>query len=132
MNLFKESLNVRNVVLNDLKRISGKDFKVYYNDLYGRKDSVVRRLKGSFESEGWINKEEWIEWKKEIENIDYEMFKVEFNNINKVLSVGGWENVYRNREMFLMMGKGSIDDFNNIFDSKDYFYIIRIIWRKII
>ena len=127
MNLFKESLEVRNVVLNDLKRISGWDFKVYFNDLYERKDSEVRRLKGSFYSDGWIDKEVWMKWKEELENIDYGMFKVEFSNVNKVLSVGGWKNVNRNREMYVESGKGSIEDFNNIFNSKDYFYIVRII-----
>ena len=130
MNLFKKSLEVRNVILNDLKRISGWDFKVYFNDLYERKDSVVRRLKGSFISDGWINKEEWVKWKGELESIDYGEFKVEFSNVNKVLSVGGWKNVNRNREMYVESGSGSIEDFNNIFDSKDYYYIIRIIWKK--
>jgi hypothetical protein len=130
MNLFKESLNVRNVVLNDLKRISGWDFKVYFNDLYERKDSEVRRLKGSFISDGWIDKEVWMKWKEELENIDYGMFKVEFSNVNKVLSVGGWKNVNRNREMYVENGSGSIEDFNNMFNSKDYFYIVRIIWKK--
>lgn len=130
MNLFKESLEVRNVVLNDLKRISGWDFKVYYNDLYERKDSVVRRLKGSFIIDSWINKEEWMKWKGELESIDYGEFKVEFSNVNKVLSVGGWKNVNRNREMYVESGSGSIEDFNNIFDNKDYCYIIRIIWKK--
>ena len=127
MNLFKESLEVRNVVLNDLKRISGWDFKVYFNDLYERKDSEVRRLKGSFISDGWIDKEVWMKWKEELENIDYGVFKVEFSNVNKVLSVGGWKNVNRNREMYVENGNGSIEDFNNMFNSKDYFYIIRII-----
>jgi hypothetical protein len=130
MNLFKESLEVRNVVLNDLKRISGWDFKVYFNDLYERKDSEVRRLKGSFISDGWIDKEVWMKWKEELENIDYGMFKVEFSNVNKVLSVGGWKNVNRNREMYVENGSGSIEDFNNMFNSKDYFYIVRIIWKK--
>ena len=130
MNLFKESLEVRNVVLNDLKRISGWDFKVYFNDLYERKDSEVRRLKGSFISDGWIDKEVWMKWKEELENIDYGMFKVEFSNVNKVLSVGGWKNVNRNREMYVENGNGSIEDFNNMFNSKDYFYIVRIIWKK--
>jgi hypothetical protein len=130
MNLFKESLEVRNVVLNDLKRISGWDFKVYFNDLYERKDSEVRRLKGSFISDGWIDKEVWMKWKEELENIDYGVFKVEFSNVNKVLSVGGWKNVNRNREMYVENGNGSIEDFNNMFNSKDYFYIIRIIWKK--
>ena len=37
MNLFKESLEVRNVVLNDLKRISGWDFKVLTEDDLGIK-----------------------------------------------------------------------------------------------
>ena len=130
MNLFKEILEVRNVVLNDLKRISGWDFKVYFNDLYERKDSVVRRLKGNFSSDGWVNKEEWVKWKGELESINYGEFKVEFSNVNKVLSVGGWKNVNRNREMYVESGKGSIEDFNNIFNSKDYFYIVRIIWKK--
>ena len=130
MNLFKESLEVRNVVLNDLKRISGWDFKVYFNDLYERKDSEVRRLKGSFISDGWIDKEVWMKWKEELENIDYGMFKVEFSNVNKVLSVGGWKNVNRNREIYVESGNGSIEDFNNMFNSKDYFYIVRIIWKK--
>ena len=130
MNLFKESLEVRNVVLNDLKRISGWDFKVYFNDLYERKDSEVRRLKGNFSSDGWVNKEDWMKWKEELEKIDYGVFKVEFSNINKVLSVGGWKNVNRNREMYVEYGNGSIEDFNNMFDSKDYYYIIRIIWKK--
>ena len=130
MNLFKESLEVRNVVLNDLKRISGWDFKVYYNDLYERKDSVVRRLKGSFMSDSWVNKEDWMKWKEELESIDYGVFKVEFSNVDKVLSVGGWKNVNRNRELYVENGVGSIEDFNNIFNNKDYYWIIRIIWKK--
>lgn len=131
MNLFKKSLEVRNIVLNDLKRISGWDFRVYYNDLYERKDSVVRRLKGIFSSgDGWVNKEDWMKWKGELESIDYGEFKVEFSNVNKVLSVGGWENVNRNRERWVENGKGSIEDFNNIFDNKDYFWVIRIVWKK--
>jgi hypothetical protein len=64
--------------------------------LYERKDSEVRRLKGSFISDGWIDKEVWMKWKEELENIDYGVFKVEFSNVNKVLSVGGWKNVNRN------------------------------------
>ena len=130
MNLFKESLEVRNVVLNDLKRISGWDFKVYYNDLYERKDSVVRRLKGSFMSDSWVNKEDWMKWKEELESIDYGVFKVEFSNVDKVLSVGGWKNVNRNRELYVENGVGSVEDFNNIFNNKDYYWVIRIVWKK--
>ena len=130
MSLFKESLEVRNIILNDLKRISGWEFKVYYNDLYERKDSVVRRLKGSFMSDSWVNKEDWMKWKEELESIDYEVFKVEFSNVNKVLSVGGWKNVNRNRELYVENGVGSIEDFNNVFNNKDYYWVIRIVWKK--
>jgi len=130
MSLFKESLEVRNIILNDLKRISGWEFKVYYNDLYERKDSVVRRLKGSFMSDSWVNKEDWMKWKEELESIDYGVFKVEFSNVNKVLSVGGWKNVNRNRELYVENGVGSIEDFNNVFNNKDYYWVIRIVWKK--
>jgi len=122
------NLNLKDV--NDLKRISGWEFKVYYNDLYERKDSVVRRLKGSFMSDSWVNKEDWMKWKEELESIDYGVFKVEFSNVNKVLSVGGWKNVNRNRELYVENGVGSIEDFNNVFNNKDYYWVIRIVWKK--
>jgi hypothetical protein len=129
MDLFKESLLVRNKVVETLEFISNEKFYIGYNDLYGRKSEVVRRLKGGFGK--WVKREEWIKWKNKLESIsNYENFKIEFNCVDKVNSVGGFKNVEFNRQRFVENGIGSISEFNDRFNNEDYYFVIRIIWNK--
>ena len=128
MNLFKESLLVRNLVLEDLKRISDKECWIDYNDLYERKNEVVRRLKCSWGV--WVRKDEWMNWKNELESISYDGFKIEFSNVNKVNSVGGWEKVDFNKRMFVENGVGSVSEFEDRFNNEDFYFVIRIVWKK--
>ena len=128
MDLFKESLLVRDKVKENIRLISNSSFGIMYNDLYKRKNEVVRRLKCSFGE--WVKKEEWVKWKKELESINYKNFKVEFDCLDKINSVGGFKNVEYNRQRFVENKVGSVDDFNDRFDNEDYYFVIRIIWNK--
>jgi hypothetical protein len=99
--LRKESLKVRDEVLDLLKEISGYEFLVEYNDLYKVKDNYeVRRLKGWFgenermveiiKGSSWFRKiwskvelreDVWKEYKNKLESIDFGSFKVELNSL---------------------------------------------------
>ena len=115
-------------MLEDLKRISDKECWIDYNDLYERKNEVVRRLKCSWGV--WVRKSEWMKWKNELESISYDGFKIEFSNVNKVNSVGGWEKVDFNKRMFVENGVGSVSEFEDRFNNEDFYFVIRIVWKK--
>ena len=86
----KESLIVRNEIIEKLEKELGVKFSYGFNDLYGVKGGVVRRLKG-----GIINDEMIKRWgyncdrkvynelfnkvKEFIENLEFKGFKVELN-----------------------------------------------------
>ena len=128
-NLRNESLKVRNEVVNDLNKISNLKFYINYNDLYKVKNGEVRRLKGCFGE--WLLKSDWVEFKKELEKINYgDDFKIEFNCVNKLMSVGGKKEVEYNRESWVNDNMGSYEEFDDIFNSKDYMFIIKIIYKS--
>jgi len=86
----KESLIVRNEIIDKLEKEFGFKFDYGYNDLYGVKGGVVRRLKGGLISSEMNGRSFWNMDRKEfnelfnkvkgfIENLEFEGFKVEFN-----------------------------------------------------
>jgi hypothetical protein len=85
----KRSLLVRNEIIERLYKELGIRFNFSYNDLYGVKGGVVRRLKGGIISEEMIGRndynniklynEEFNKVKEFIENLEFEGFEIEFN-----------------------------------------------------
>ena len=93
----KGSLLVRNEIIEKLYNELGVNFGFSYNDLYGVKGGVVRRLKGGIWSKEKYERGElsniemynkfFNEVKEFVENLEFEGFKVE---LNKRLNNYGW------------------------------------------
>jgi len=85
----KGSLIVRNEIIEKLYKELGVRFGYSYNDLYGVKGGVVRRLKGRIWNDEIRERNEWSNMKlynelfnkvKEyLESLEFEGFKIEFN-----------------------------------------------------
>ena len=94
----KRSLLIRNEIIEKLDKELGVDIGFSYNDLYGVKGGVVRRLKGSIWSEEmwgrgeYGNNEIFNEFfnkvKEFVENLEFEGFEIK---LNKKLDYGWYE-----------------------------------------
>jgi hypothetical protein len=87
----KGSLIVRNEIIEKLYNELGVKFGYRYNDLYGVKEGVVRRLKGGIVSDEMrerndygvkVKNELFNKVKEYLENLEFEGFKIEFNKLN--------------------------------------------------
>lgn len=86
----RESLLVRNEIIEKLEKELKVRFSYSFNDLYGVKGGVVRRLKGGIISDEMFERgnvycdmevfnELFNKVKKFVENLEYEGFKIELN-----------------------------------------------------
>ena len=86
----RESLLVRNEIIDKLEKELKVRFSYSFNDLYGVKGGVVRRLKGGLWSKEMFERgnvycdmevynELFNKVKKFVENLEYEGFKIELN-----------------------------------------------------
>jgi hypothetical protein len=87
----KGSLIVRNEIIEKLYNELGVRFGYSYNDLYGVKEGVVRRLKGGIVSNEMrerndfgvkLYNEVFNKVKEYLESLEFEDFKIEFNKLN--------------------------------------------------
>jgi hypothetical protein len=87
----KGSLIVRNEIIEKLYKELGVRFGYSFNDLYGVKGGVVRRLKGGIWSDEMrerndygvkVKNELFNKVKEYLENLEFEGFKIEFNKLN--------------------------------------------------
>lgn len=121
----KDSMAIVETVVKQIEKVSGKSFGRAFNDLVSVKSGKYRRIKGVFGE--WIDKKDWSKWKEKIENVVFdEGLKVEFNNVNKLMSMGGKRYMERNRKWYVENGEGSVEDYNNTFNNEDYYFIIKI------
>jgi len=96
----KRSLIVRDEVIEMIRKEFDMNFGYSFNDLYGVKGGVVRRLKGSIgridfgrmDLEEYNNK--FNEIKEFIDNLDIEGFDIK---LNKLVDYG-WNDYYRMKE----------------------------------
>ena len=96
----KRSLEVRNEVIEMIRKEFDMNFGYSFNDLYGVKGGVVRRLKGSIgrvdfrrmDIKEYNNK--FNEVKEFIDNLDIEGFDIK---LNKLVDYG-WNDYYRLKE----------------------------------
>ena len=94
----KRSLLVRNEIIEKLDKELGVNFGYSFNDLYGVKGGVVRRLKGNIWSKEILGRGEYNdnevfnkffnEVKEFVENLEFKDFKIE---LNKRLDYGWFE-----------------------------------------
>ena len=86
----RESLLVRNEIIDKLEKELKVRFSYSFNDLYGVKGGVVRRLKGGLYSDEMFERggyfcdrkmfnELFNKVKEFVENLEYEGFKIELN-----------------------------------------------------
>ena len=86
----RESLLVRNEIIDKLEKELKVRFSYSFNDLYGVKGGAVRRLKGGLWSKEMFERgnvycdmevynELFNKVKKFVENLEYEGFKIELN-----------------------------------------------------
>ena len=129
----KGSLIVRNEIIEKLYKELGVRFGYSFNDLYGVKGGVVRRLKGGIISDemyrrGEINNmklynELFNKVKEYLENLEFEGFKIEFN---KLSGNYGWY------EYRLMKERGFEGNFNDYKEERIYnegICILKIKWE---
>jgi len=81
----KASLILRDIVIKDLKNMTGGQWYISFNDIYYTKEHVVRRLKigcGKI-----INKDTWLIWASKIKQMKYDnKFIVEFDELEQRIS----------------------------------------------
>jgi len=117
----KGSLLLRNEIIEKLYKELGIRFGYSFNDLYGVKGGVVRRLKGGIWSDEMYRRGEmnnmklynelFDKVKEYLENLEFEGFKIEFNKLNG--NYGWYE--YR-----LMKERGFEGNFNDYKEESIY------------
>ena len=127
----KKSLIVRNEIIEKLYKELGVRFGYSFNDLYGVKGGVVRRLKGGIISDEMRERNEYNNMKlynevfnkvKEyLENLEFEGFKIEFNKL-KDWSWNGYR--YMKERDF----EGNFDDYKNFVIENEGTCILKIKW----
>jgi hypothetical protein len=127
----KKSLLVRNEIIEKLYKELGVNFGYSFNDLYGIKGGVVRRLKGGIISNEMRERNEYSvklynelfnKVKEYLENLEFEGFKIEFNkrldyswNGYRYMKEGGFE--------------GNFDDYKNFIIENEGRCILKIKWE---
>jgi hypothetical protein len=129
----KRSLLVRNEIIDKLNKEFEIGFGISYNDLYGVKGGVVRRLKGYISSRELYergyndNDKEFNELfdkvKNFIEKLEFEDFKIEFNKINDL----GWYEYknWKNNGGF----EGDFEEYKRYKIEKERCIILKIKWE---
>jgi hypothetical protein len=128
----KRSLLVRNEIIDKLNKEFEIGFGISYNDLYGVKGGVVRRLKGYISSRelyerGYNNNDKefnelFDKVKNFIEKLEFEDFKIEFNKINDL----GWYDYMRMKECGF---EGNFEDYKNFRIENEGTLILKIKWE---
>ncbi len=124
----KRSLIVRDEVIKMIREKFDMNFGYSFNDLYGVKDGVVRRLKGymSRVDFGIINMKEYNdkfnEVKEFVNNLDIEDFDIKLDKL-----VGyGWRDYYRMKEGGF---EGNFLDYKNERMFNEGTLILKIRWK---
>jgi len=126
------SLKLRNEIIEKLYNELGVNFGYSFNDLYGIKGGVVRRLKGGISNEEMYGRGEFRnnevfnklfnEVKEYLENLEFEGFKIEFNKL-KDISFNSYL-YYRNRSDF----EGNFLDYKKLMWENERTCILKIKW----
>jgi len=129
----KKSLLIRNEIIEKLDKELGVNFGYSYNDLYGVKGGVVRRLKGGIWSKekyerGELSNNEMYnklfnEVKEFVENLEFEGFKIE---LNKRMDYG-WDDYMRMLEIGNF--EGNFNDYKNFKIESERRLILKIKWN---
>ena len=127
----KRSLLVRNEIIDKLDKELGVSFGYSFNDLYGIKGGVVRRLKGGIWNRemyerGWDVKmfnELFNKVKEFVENLEFEGYKIE---LNKRLDYGWYEYMrWKENGSF----EGNFNDYKNFRIENEGTLILKIKWK---
>lgn len=128
----KRSLIVRNEIIEKLNNEFGVSFGISFNDLYGVKGGVVRRLKGGIWSDemyrrgelndGKLYNELFDKVKEYLESLEFEGFKIEFN---KRLDYS-WNDYYRMKECGF---EGNWEDYKKMSLFEEGTCILKIKWE---
>jgi hypothetical protein len=128
----KGSLIVRNEIIEKLYNEFGVRFGYSFNDLYGVKGGVVRRLKGSVWSDemyrrGEINNmklfnELFNKVKEYLESLEFEGFKIEFNKLKDY----SWRSYRYMKEKGF---EGNFYDYKNFEIENEGTCILKIKWE---
>jgi hypothetical protein len=126
----KGSLLVRNEIIEKLDKELGVKFGFRYNDLYGVKGGVVRRLKGGIVNKEMMERGSDIKMfnelfnkvKEFVENLEFENYKIEFN---KKMNYG-WYDYMRMKECGF---EGNFNDYKNFRIENEGNLILKIKWE---
>jgi hypothetical protein len=127
----KRSLLVRNEIIEKLDKELGVNFGFSFNDLYGVKGGVVRRLKGGIWNRemyerGWDVKmfnELFNKVKEFVENLEFEGYKIE---LNKRLDYGWYEyRRWKENDSF----DGNFNDYKKFRIDSERGIILKIKWE---
>ena len=129
----KGSLLVRNEIIEKLYNELGVNFGFSYNDLYGVKGGVVRRLKGGIWSKEKYERGElsniemynkcFNEVKEFVENLEFEGFEIK---LNKRMDYG-WDDYMRMLEIGNF--EGNFNDYKNFRIESERRLILKIKWN---
>ena len=126
----KGSLLVRNEIIEKLDKELGVKFGYSFNDLYGVKGGVVRRLKGGIISREMMERgfnikiynELFNKVKEFVENLEFENYKIE---LNKKMDYG-WYDYMRMKECGF---EGNFEDYKNFRIENEGTLILKIKWE---
>ena len=129
----KKSLLIRNEIIEKLDKELGVNFGYSFNDLYGVKGGVVRRLKGGIINKEIVERGEYNnnevfdklfnEVKEFVENLEFEGFEIK---LNKRMDYG-WDDYMRMLEIGNF--EGNFNDYKNFRIESERRLILKIKWN---
>ena len=120
-----ESLNLRNKIIEEVKKELNVDLGFWFNDLYKVKGGVVRRLKGGMYNGINLNDKEYNDLLDDVSdfilNLNWNRFRV---NINKLKNYSWRDYVNFKNNGF----EGNWDDYKKYRLEKERVIILKIDW----
>lgn len=125
-----ESLNLRNKIIEEVKKELNVDLGFWFNDLYKVKNGVVRRLKGGIYSGKDLNIEEYNDLLDDVSdcilNLNWNGFRVELKKLGSYNFDGcEWKNYCRMKDDGF---EGNFLDYKKKIKDEERVIIIKISW----
>jgi hypothetical protein len=125
-----ESLNLRNKIIEEVKKELNVDLNFWFNDLYKVKNGVVRRLKGGIYSGKNLNDKEYNDLLDDVSdcilNLNWNGFRVELKKLGSYSFDGcEWKNYCRMKDNGF---EGNFLDYKKKIKDEERVIILKIDW----